>query len=163
RSRRWSPHPTPAPGAARGEPRESGRGVTAYASQGPVSNRRLNWGRLLAITSPAGFEVGAVLHLSTFTPLPPVYAAAIAMVLFAVAFALLAAMIARLRHAGATVRGESRVRMVAWRTLLAYIPEGPRRAAVAVIAYVLMNLTLCLLLADESVARGGVLARRPPR
>jgi hypothetical protein len=117
-----------------------------------VSNRRLNWGRLLAITSTAGFAVSAVLHLSTFTPLPPVYAAAIALVLFAVAFALLAAMIARLRQSGAPVRGEGRVRMVAWRTLLAYIPEGPRRAAVAVIAYVLMNLTLCLLLADESVA-----------
>jgi hypothetical protein len=36
--------------------------------------------------------------------------------------------------------------------LLARIPPGPKHAAVAVIAYVLMNLALCLLLGDEGAA-----------
>jgi len=44
------------------------------------------------------------------------------------------------------------VRMVEWRVLLAQIPPGPKHAAVAVIAYVLMNLALCLLLGDEGAA-----------
>ena len=42
--------------------------------------------------------------------------------------------------------------MVAWRCCSPTSREGPQHAAVAVIAYVLMNLTLCLLLADESAA-----------
>jgi hypothetical protein len=117
-----------------------------------VSSTRLDWGKLFRITSTAGFAASAVLHLSTFTPLPPAYAAAIGLGLLAGAFALLVVMIVRLRESRAPVRGEGPVRVVALRTLLGYIPEGPRRAGVAVIAYVLMNLGLCLLLGDEGVA-----------
>jgi hypothetical protein len=117
-----------------------------------VSHERRDWGRIFATIATAGFAASAALHLSTFTPLPPVYAAGIALVLLAGAFVLLVAMIVRLRRSGAPLRGEGPVRMVAWRMLLRYIPEGPRRAAMAVIAYVLMNLGLCLMLGDEGVA-----------
>ena len=61
-------------------------------------------------------------------------------------------MIVRLRESGAPARGRGTVRMVEWRVLLAQIPRGPKHAAVAVIAYVLMNLGLCLLLGDEGAA-----------
>jgi len=109
---------------------------------------RLDWGKILRLAATAGFMASAALHLSTFTPFPPASAAAIALALLVVAFGLLAAMVVRLREAGAPVRGQGAVRMVEWRTLLGLIPEGPKRAGVAVIAYVLMNLMLCLLLGD---------------
>ena len=111
-----------------------------------------DWGRIFRIAATAGFAASAVLHLATFTPLPPARAAAIALGLFAGAFALLAALIVRLREAGAPARGQGAIRMVEWRRLVAVIPQGPRRAAMAVIAYVLMNLVLSLLLlGDEGV------------
>jgi hypothetical protein len=115
-----------------------------------VSSR--DWGRIFRIAATAGFAASAALHLATFTPLPPAYAAAVALGLFAGAFALLAALIVRLREAGAPARGQGAIRMVEWRRLVAVIPQGPRRAAMAVIAYVLMNLVLSLLLlGDEDV------------
>jgi hypothetical protein len=58
-------------------------------------------------------------------------------------------MLVRLRDAGAPLRGRGTVRMVDWRRLAALVPEGPRRAALAVVIYVLMNLALCLLFLDE--------------
>ena len=103
------------------------------------------------MAATAGFPASAALHLATFTPLPPAVAAVIALALFGVAFVLLGAMIARLRDAGAPVRGQGPVRVVEWRRLLALVPVGPRRAGLAVIVYVMMNLGLCLLLADEGV------------
>ncbi len=111
-----------------------------------------NWGKIFRVTATLGFVSSAALHLATFTPFPPAYAAAIALVLLAGAFVLLAAMIVRLRESGAPARGQGTVRMVEWRVLLAQIPPGPKHAAVAVIAYVLMNLVLCLLLGDEGAA-----------
>jgi len=113
---------------------------------------RANWGKIFRVTATLGFVSSAALHLATFTPFPPAYAAAIALVLLAGAFVLLAAMIVRLRESGAPARGQGTVRMVEWRVLLAQIPPGPKHAAVAVIAYVLMNLVLCLLLGDEGAA-----------
>jgi hypothetical protein len=113
---------------------------------------RTNWGKIFRVTATLGFVSSAALHLATFTPFPPAYAAAIALVLLAGAFLLLAAMIVRLRESGAPARGRGTVRMVEWRVLLAQIPRGPKHAAVAVIAYVLMNLGLCLLLGDEGAA-----------
>ena len=111
---------------------------------------RADWGKIFRVTATLGFVSSAALHLATFTPFPPAYAAAVALVLLAGAFVLLAAMIVRLRESGAPARGQGTVRMVEWRVLLAQIPPGPKHAAVAVIAYVLMNLVLCLLLADEA-------------
>jgi hypothetical protein len=113
---------------------------------------RTDWGKIFRVTATLGFVSSAVLHLATFTPFPPAYAAAVALVLLAGAFLLLAAMIVRLRESGAPARGRGTVRMVEWRVLLAQIPRGPKHAAVAVIAYVLMNLGLCLLLGDEGAA-----------
>ena len=117
-----------------------------------MSITRLDWGKIFRATATVGFVASAALHLATFTPLPPAYAAAIALVLLAGAFVLLAAMIVRLRESGAPARGQGTVRMVEWRALLAQIPRGPKHAAVAVIAYVLMNLVLCLRLGDEGTA-----------
>lgn len=113
---------------------------------------RIDWGQVFRTTATAGFAASAALHLSTFTPFPPAYAAAIALALLAGAFVLLAAMLVRLRDSGAPARGEGTVRVVEWRVLLAQIPQGPKRAGVAVIAYVLMNLGLCLLVGDEGAA-----------
>ena len=114
-----------------------------------MSAKPRDWGKIFRVTATAGFLASAALHLSTFTPFPPAYAAAIALGLLVVAFGLLAAMIVRLRGSGAPARGQGTVRVVEWRMLLGLVPEGPKRAGVAVIAYVLMNLVLCLLLGDE--------------
>jgi len=117
-----------------------------------VTPSHRDWGRIFRITATGGFVASALLHLATFTSFPPARAAAFALVLFAGAFALLAALIVRLREAGAPARGQGAIRMVEWRALLALIPEGPRRAALAVIGYVLMNLVLSLLLlGDEGI------------
>jgi hypothetical protein len=113
---------------------------------------RFDWAKMFRVTATAGFAASAALHLATFTPLPPAYAAAIALVLLAGAFLLLAAMIVRLRESGAPARGQGTVRVVEWRALLARIPRGPKHAALAVIVYVLINLGLCLLLGDEGAA-----------
>jgi len=112
---------------------------------------RRDWGRIFRLAATAGFGGSAVLHLATFTPLPPAYAAAVALALFVGAFVLLAALIVRLREAGAPARGQGAIRVVEWRALVALIPEGPRRAGLAVIGYVLMNLALSLFLTDEGV------------
>jgi len=117
-----------------------------------VSATRLDWAKIFRTTATVGFAASAALHLATFTRLPPAYAAAVALVLLAGAFLLLAAMIVRLRESGAPARGQGTVRMVEWRVLLAQIPRGPKHAAGAVIAYVLMNLVLCLRLGDEGAA-----------
>jgi hypothetical protein len=104
------------------------------------------------VAATLGFAASAALHLATFTPFPSAYAAAVALLLFAGAFVLLAALIVRLREADAPARGQGAIRIVEWRRLLALIPEGPRRAGGAVIGYVLMNLVLSLvLLGDEGV------------
>ena len=108
-----------------------------------------HWGRIFRIAATAGFAASGVLHLATFTPFPPEYAAALALALFAGAFVLLAAVVVRLREAGAPARGSGPIRMVDWRALIALIPEGARRAAVGVIAYALLNLALSLLVGDD--------------
>ena len=113
---------------------------------------RADWGKIFRVTATVGFVASAALHLSTFTPFPPAYAAAGALVLLAGAFVLLAALIVRLRESGPPARGRGTLRVVEWRVLLAQIPPGPKRAGVAVIPYVLMNLGLCLLLGDEGAA-----------
>jgi hypothetical protein len=110
-----------------------------------------DWGRIFRAAATTGFVAGAALHLATFTRFPPEHAAALALVLFAGAFALLAAMIVRLREAGAPARGQGTIRMVEWRALLGLIPAGAQRAGAAVVAYVLLNLALSLLLTDDGV------------
>ena len=110
---------------------------------------RPEWGNIFRIAATAGFAASAALHLATFTPLPLAVGAAAALALFLGALALLAAMLMRLRAARAPLRGEGAVRWVDWRRLAALVPEGPRRAALAVLIYVLMNLALCLVFLGE--------------
>ena len=116
-----------------------------------MSTHQRDWGKIFRVTATAGFVASAALHLATFTPFPPAHAAAVALVLFAGAFVLLAALIVRLREAGTPARGRGAIRMVEWRGLVALIPPGARRAGVAVVVYVLMNLALSLFLIDDSV------------
>ena len=133
-----------------------------------MSTHQRDWGKIFRVTATAGFVASAALHLATFTPFPPAHAAAVALVLFAGAFVLLAALIVRLREAGTPARGQGAIRMVEWRSLVALIPPGSarwgglaalvalippgaRRAGVAVLVYVLMNLALSLFLIDDSV------------
>ena len=115
-----------------------------------MSTRR-EWGRIFRIAATGGFAASAALHLATFTSLPPASAAAIALALFAGAFALLAVMIVRLREVGAPARGQGTVRVVEWRRLVGLVPPGPRHAGLAVIAYVIMNLGLSLFMGEEGV------------
>jgi hypothetical protein len=91
-----------------------------------VSTHRRDWGRIFRVTATGGFTVSAAVHLATFTPFPPAYAAAAALVLFAGAFVLLAALIVRLRE-GAARAGH--IRMVEWRRphLNVLGPGGRRR------------------------------------
>jgi hypothetical protein len=112
---------------------------------------RADWGKIFRIAATGGFAASAALHLATFTPFPPAYAAAIALALFAGAFALLAVMVVRLREAGAPARGQGTVRVVEWRRLVGLVPAGPRHAGLAVVAYVIMNLGLSLLVGEEGV------------
>jgi hypothetical protein len=132
---------------------------------GLVSTRR-DWGNIFRIVAAAGFAASAALHLATFTPLPPAVGAASAVTLFLGALALLAAMIVRLRAAGAPLRGQGTVRVVDWRRLAAFVPEGPRRATLAVLAYVQRAAALrppAALLFDSAVVfslRGAAPARR---
>ena len=116
-----------------------------------MSTHQKDWGKIFRVTATAGFVASAALHLATFTPFPPAHAAAIALVLFAGAFALLAALIVRLRETATPARGQGTIRMVEWRSLAPSSPRGPRRAGVAVVGYVLMNLALSLFLIDDSV------------
>jgi hypothetical protein len=116
-----------------------------------VSTHQRDWGKIFRVTATAGFVASAALHLATFTPFPPAHAAAVALVLFAGAFVLLAALIVRLRETATPARGQGTIRMVEWRSLVALIPPGARRAGVAVLVYVLMNLALSLFLIDDSV------------
>jgi hypothetical protein len=108
-----------------------------------------DWGRVFRLAATGGFAASGLLHLVTFTPFPPEYAAVLALVLLGGAFVLLAAVIVRLRETDAPLRGSGPIRMVQWRGLVALIPQGPRRAGAAVIAYVLMNLGLSLFVAEE--------------
>jgi len=110
---------------------------------------RLGWGRIFRIAASVGFAASAALHLSTFTPFPLAAAAAVALLLFVAAFVLLAAMIVRLREAGAPTRGRGALRVVEWRKLLALVPAGPRHAGLAVIAYVVLNLALSLVVGGD--------------
>ncbi len=116
-----------------------------------MSTHQRDWGKIFRVTATAGFVASAALHLATFTPFPPAHAAAVALVLFAGAFVLLAALIVRLRETATPARGQGTIRMVEWRSLVALIPPGARRAGVAVLVYVLMNLALSLFLIDDSV------------
>ena len=116
-----------------------------------MSTHQRDWGKIFRVTATAGFVASAALHLATFTPFPPARAAGVALVLFAGAFVLLAALIVRLREAGTPARGQGAIRMVEWRSLVALIPPGARRAGVAVLVYVLINLALSLFLIDDSV------------
>jgi len=110
---------------------------------------RPGWGKIFRIGASVGFAASAALHLSTFTPFPLSVAAAVALLLFVAAFALLAAMIVRLREAGAPTRGGGALRVVEWRRLLALVPAGPRHAGLAVIAYVVLNLALSLVVGGD--------------
>jgi hypothetical protein len=110
---------------------------------------REGWRKIFRIAATTGFAASAALHLATFTPFPPPIAAALALGLFAGAFVLLAAMVVRLRDAGAPAGGQGTLRVVEWRRLLGLLPEGPRLAGLGVVAYVVMNLGLSLFVGDE--------------
>jgi hypothetical protein len=119
---------------------------------------RPDWGKIFRRASTAGFTASGALHLSTFTPFPSAWGAALALALFVVAFFLLGAMIVRMREAGAPTGGRGRVQVVEWRKLLALVPGGPKRAGLAIVAYVLMNLGLSLMLPDEGAASARMLS-----
>ncbi|HET7876615.1 MAG TPA: hypothetical protein VFN71_13925 [Methylomirabilota bacterium] len=108
-------------------------------------------GTLLLGLSTAGFATCALLHLSTFTPLPPpadwpVFALA------AGAWAPLIGMLVRLRRTGAPMTAWGRVHTYDWRQLAAPVPDGIRWLGFGMVAYVLMNLGLSLMLVGGTSA-----------
>ena len=108
--------------------------------------------RLFLFVSAAGFAASALVHLATFTPAASRLGEGVVLVLFALAFAPLSAMLARLRRAAPT-RQWRRLRVYDWRAVVALVPGGPRVLVAATGLYVVMNLGLSLLLvAGESVS-----------
>jgi hypothetical protein len=109
-------------------------------------------GCLFLFVSAAGFALSALLHLATFTPAASRLGEGVVLALFALAFAPLSAMLARLRRAAPT-RQWRRLRVYDWRAVAALVPGGPRVLVAATGLYVVMNLGLSLLLvAGESVS-----------
>jgi hypothetical protein len=107
--------------------------------------------RPLLGAATAGFVVAAVLHLATFAPVPPP-GDALSLLLLAGAFALLAAMVARLRRMGAPLRAWGRVRVYDWRALASLVPASLRWLVLATVLYALVNFLLSLALAGSLTA-----------
>lgn len=109
-------------------------------------------GRLLLALATAGFVASALLHLATFTPYSLPGADVVALALFAGAFVMLVAMIARLRRAGAPTRAWRGLEVYQWRALAALVPAPLRVATAGVALYTLMNFILSILLGEDRPA-----------
>jgi hypothetical protein len=109
-------------------------------------------GRVFLALATAGFVASGLLHLATFTALPLAGADVIALALFGGAFVTLAAMIARLRRAGAPTRAWRGVEVYQWRALAALVPPPLRVATVGVALYTLMNFVLSIMLGEDRPA-----------
>lgn len=101
--------------------------------------------RLSLGVATAGFAASALAHLATFTPLAARLSDGPVLFLFALAFAPLGAMLARLRRGTAT-RPWRRLRYHDWRAAAALVPAGMRWLVAGAAMYALMNLGLSLLL-----------------
>ena len=94
----------------------------------------------------AGFVASAALHLLSFTPWDFVAGERAIWVLGLLAFAIAAAMVARLRRFAALGRRWARVAVYDWRAPVRAVPPPLQLLVIAAALYAWMNFVLCLML-----------------
>ena len=94
----------------------------------------------------AGFVASAALHLLSFTPWAFVAGERAIWVLGLLAFAVAAAMVARLRRFAALGRRWARVAVYDWRAPVRAVPPPLQLLVIAAALYAWMNFVLCLML-----------------
>ena len=102
-------------------------------------------GRVLHAAAAVGFGVSALLHLVSFTPLAERIDDRWMVGLLAGAFALLGAMLIRLRRADTPARRWKHLRIYDWRALAGHVPPPLRGLLAATAAYSVLNFGLSLL------------------
>ena len=102
--------------------------------------------RTLHAAAAVGFGASALAHLASFTPLGERIHDGWMVALFAGAFALLGAMLIRLRRgAGAPAQRWKHLHIYDWRALAAHVPGPLRGLVAATAAYSVLNFGLSLL------------------
>lgn len=102
-------------------------------------------GRVLHAAAAVGFGASALLHLASFTPLAERIDDRWVVGLLAGAFALLGAMLIRLRRADTPAREWRHLRIYDWRALADRLPLPLRGLLAATAAYSVLNFGLSLL------------------
>ena len=102
-------------------------------------------GRLLHAAAVVGFGASALLHLASFTPLGERIDDRWVVALLAGAFALLCAMLIRLRRADTPARRWKHLGVYDWRALAGRVPPPLRGLVAATAAYSVLNFGLSLL------------------
>jgi hypothetical protein len=108
-------------------------------------------GRVLHAASAVGFGASALMHLASFTPLGERIADGWLVALFAGAFALLGAMLIRLRRGDTPARPWRHLRVYDWRALAGRVPLPLRGLVAATGLYSVLNFGLSLLSEAGSV------------
>jgi hypothetical protein len=102
-------------------------------------------GRVLHAAAALGFGASALMHLASFTPLGERIADPWVVALFAGAFALLGAMLIRLRRGDTPARLGKHLRIYDWRALAGQVPLPLRGLVAATALYSVLNFGLSLL------------------
>jgi hypothetical protein len=102
-------------------------------------------GRVLRAAAAVGFGASALLHLASFTPLAERIDDRWAVGLLAGAFALLGAMLIRLRGGDTPARRWKHLHIYDWRALAGHVPPALRGLLAATAAYSVLNFGLSLL------------------
>lgn len=102
-------------------------------------------GRVLHAAAVVGFGASALLHLASFTPLGERIDNGWVVALLAGAFALLCAMLIRLRRADTPARRWKHLGIYDWRALAGRVPPPLRALVAATAAYSVLNFGLSLL------------------
>ena len=102
-------------------------------------------GRVLHAAAAVGFGASALLHLASFMPLAERIDDRWVVGLLAGAFALLGAMLIRLRRADTPARRWKHLHFYDWRALAGHVPPPLRGLLAATAAYSVLNFGLTLL------------------
>lgn len=102
-------------------------------------------GRVLHAAAAAGFGASALMHLASFTPLGERIDDGWVLALLAGAFALLVAMLIRLRRGDTPARRWKHLGIYDWRALADRVPPSFRGLMAATAAYSVLNFGLSLL------------------
>lgn len=102
-------------------------------------------GRVLHAAAAVGFGASALMHLASFTPLGERIDEGWVVALLAGAFALLVAMLIRLRRGATPARRWKHLGIYDWRALAGHVPPPFRALLAATAAYSALNFGLSLL------------------